>query len=477
MKDDNLDWKKNSTYKISLPILGLALTFITLAFISGYTLFAYPAIMIVLCLISFDLGMQFMLFTLGINFAIFADSISLGPIHPNSLITVSQIIFMLIGIARLKQISIEKRTAFFAMFAVTYLVTIAYTPDVINGVKVFANIVLYALTLWLFSNLEDTQAEPIFKYSLVSGAVALYVYAVQFATSREALWLADPDRGLRFAGGGVHPVPLGFFMVFLIYCSVYMMEKKRSPAFLLPAFIAAIFCILTLTRMALIGLLITLVLYIYNKKLLKFAIPIMIIAVIFAAPAAMNLFLKNDAKNHQDDLNFVSSGRLTLWDLAFQQFKQHPFLGVGIGGSAVTFSIYGLITPHSDYMRVILEAGILGGVLFIIYLISQSIQVFKKMKIEPVAACMFAFLIVSMLTDSLLDYNLYFTLPVFMLAGIMNNKRHGKAFQSAEDAPPQAQNQHIHSEEKHEKNYHANDNNRKPGGFYARSKKIDGAAK
>src|SRR6185503_14971611 len=67
---------------------------------------------------------------------------------------------------------------------------------------------------------------------------------------------------------------------------------------------------------------------------------------------------------------FTVEGRLDLYERALQQFADHPFTGLGIGGfrELNTFELRGYVTHfvvHNTYLWALVDLGIGGGLLLV----------------------------------------------------------------------------------------------------------------
>lgn len=90
---------------------------------------------------------------------------------------------------------------------------------------------------------------------------------------------------------------------------------------------------------------------------------------------------KKSEKNKSDDINEISSNRVIFWEFALNKFKKNIVFGVGIGNALEGIQYYDTITPrvHNFFVQILVETGILGVVLFFIFLI-KSIKPFLKFK-------------------------------------------------------------------------------------------------
>jgi len=73
--------------------------------------------------------------------------------------------------------------------------------------------------------------------------------------------------------------------------------------------------------------------------------------------------------------------RIAQWYYLLQQWQQHPLLGYGLGLSqhVATNGLY----PHNDYVRALVEGGIVGFITFLTFLIAQVVRLLKLIYNTP----------------------------------------------------------------------------------------------
>jgi O-antigen ligase len=82
-----------------------------------------------------------------------------------------------------------------------------------------------------------------------------------------------------------------------------------------------------------------------------------------------------------------------------------------------------MTVPHNDFIRILLESGIVGFIPFIMFIYLQMMHLLKRPNEHTAILCLFLFFIITAITDSTLDYNNYFTFSLFVLLGIANRKK------------------------------------------------------
>jgi O-antigen ligase len=111
-----------------------------------------------------------------------------------------------------------------------------------------------------------------------------------------------------------------------------------------------------------------------------------------------------------------TTGRRAIWHDTFEIIKSHPLFGIGLGAYATAYRLYGHPRPyevrqaHNDYLQVIADCGIAGGLIAVWFLASVFRTIVRSIRAHgPVlkglaigsAASLFGILI-----HSLVDFNL-----------------------------------------------------------------------
>lgn len=173
------------------------------------------------------------------------------------------------------------------------------------------------------------------------------------------------------------------------------------------------FCILLSARGALLGLFFSLIIgFIYiiiknrhSKKFVVISLSIMlicIISVIILYSCFEFLIDKNLNKNN------ILNGRQELWSVAWRHFKEHWFLGTGYGTQRIFIlsDTLQLVYNYHNYFFQISTAGMVGIILFIVYLINISWHCIGKIDCYIVAfVAIFALFMSSGFVDTLFFSN------------------------------------------------------------------------
>jgi O-antigen ligase len=130
-------------------------------------------------------------------------------------------------------------------------------------------------------------------------------------------------------------------------------------------------------------------------------------AIAMGIGGALGLFLLSASLvqgYHADRLGdvFSLSGRDTIWAGYFQQFLDSPLFGRGLGAGALGASYFDL--PHNDYLRLLVEGGVVGLVIYggAVLLWGRRVIALVAPKERPFVRALFLALAVYALTDNVL---------------------------------------------------------------------------
>ena len=109
-----------------------------------------------------------------------------------------------------------------------------------------------------------------------------------------------------------------------------------------------------------------------------------ILAVEFLIPVLLTSFdffaIRRLAETYESSQSGVdiTTGRISLWEMAIEAWKEHPLFGIGIG----KFKDYtgAFTSTHNTYLQVLCEQGVFGFILYIIAIISGLIYNIKILR-------------------------------------------------------------------------------------------------
>lgn len=243
---------------------------------------------------------------------------------------------------------------------------------------------LYVMTIGILQ--EEKDIKKMVNLLIFSSFIPLAVGFIELFSQFGIAQLMRFESSSRLYSTTPHCNVYAFYLVMIsiLVTSVVMQEKsylKRKGLFLLLGLL--IFSIiLTYMRGAWIGLILAmLVLGALKKRKLLLLAPLGAILAIHVFPSiSQRLTPILDPNSFQ----YTSLGwRINLWMLSITYFLQHPLFGIGFGN--YIFAQYEMmelyIGAHNDYLRILVETGIVGFSCFIWILLSLlklGIKAYKK---------------------------------------------------------------------------------------------------
>lgn len=180
-----------------------------------------------------------------------------------------------------------------------------------------------------------------------------------------------------FVGPSHYAFALLIFLPWYLF-NFFVTRKASSYFYGLILFLFFINLILTFTRIAWIAIAIQGILFFFlfrPKKILRYALPLGIIL----------LFMSKQIVTRALTIDSSVSGRFELFQYGLNTFRANPVFGSGIE----TFLFSYKIAAHGDYMRILAETGFLGGVGYLVLLLTNLIFAIKNFKESNIAKLSF----------------------------------------------------------------------------------------
>lgn len=341
-------------------------------------------LLVVLCL---GLGMRnFLLFLIliRINLDAFHNQLSmnLASYQTTSLPGVLGILILCVGGLYL----LVKRVNFwsyplvkpFAFFFSGCLLSLPFSRNLTQSLTEMAELLSFVVLFVLI--VDSLRAEKdirrMVKFLVLSSLVPLFVGLVQVCSNFD-LSVFSLEPSFRVSATLTHPNAYAFYLVMIIVLSVSLFIQTRSGThrslllFLIALLLVSL--VFTYTRSAWIGLALAVlgVAILKNRKLLIVA-PLTFYGLMLAFPF---ISLRFDALFNPELFRYTSlAWRIELWSASIPYFLSHPIFGNGFG----TFQLIGFqiddwfAAAHNDYLRLLVETGIIGLSGFLILLVSLA---------------------------------------------------------------------------------------------------------
>ncbi len=206
------------------------------------------------------------------------------------------------------------------------------------------------------------------------GILVLFCYyngmSIQYIISR-------PYAGTRIMGGFDGPNELAAFNLFVIIYSINMLlyNNVNKRKYIINIMVSGLIIIYTWSRGGLIGLgigvFISLFLYFKDKINIKRLI-------IFSTSSLLGIYFSlNILVPSLMSVRRNASGRFEMISMIIEPILEKPIFGWGLGNISQYSSIANA-TPHNGYLFILFAGGIVSFVLYLMFLVSIFIQIYKK---------------------------------------------------------------------------------------------------
>ncbi len=301
------------------------------------------------------------------------------------------------------------------IFVISMFISALFSGDIVYGLKRWADMWIwrfmpFVVVIFLINNYIDAKKVMLTGFA---GITLTSVYAVYQG-------LSGMSRANGFYG---HPMTLGGWLcIFLPLLLIEFFERKLLGKYYWLAGLAFCICsaglVFNATRGAWLAVAIVsavLLIYYMSKSKRNLAVSIIFIALV------STLLVNNSKFMHRldtiDDFNKYQSNteRILIWQSAWNMFKDHPILGVGLGQYTVNYQ-QKYISPqakepklghaHNNFMQMLAENGIVGFAGFVTmfgYIIFKNLLAWFKVK--NVYALMIVSATVCLLLQGFTEYN------------------------------------------------------------------------
>jgi len=343
-------------------------------------------------------------------------------------------ILLLINIKRFsKFLPFEKLMMFFLLVYCASALQFNYPEKHLRFIfAVFIILLFYFSTRGLISLCKIEELQRIISISGIIGSSASLLYYL----------IGLIETGMNFYGNGViyhglmidrsvprligtassDPNIFVLFMTLYFFYYLYNISTTRNKI----GFLLTTMCIvLTFSRGAYIGIVITILLMIIirDKRKAKLKNLFTIFLIFIGIGCVTTLFGINFMSFIGDRFSNIAndegSGRITLWENAIETFVNNPILGIGLNGtldySAINYgsSVY----IHNTMLEVLSEAGVIGFIAFIIFWISIllfCIRLYKNNRETKYLLAAFVATFIQMLSLSILLNEMFYLMLLLL---------------------------------------------------------------
>jgi O-antigen ligase len=263
--------------------------------------------------------------------------------------------------------------------------TLTFSPVPLHGLRLLLKLGYPFLVFIVIAGLSPTrhQLDRLMDAVLIGAAVLCMIVNPLYVI------YGDFERVIggwvRLQGLGVHQNPFAFYLTIPLLIGIVRFTTRRQVRYLLLAALCSAWMVLTITRIAFLGVVVALlatgVLSAVAARHTRFLLAAVAVGVLLAVPYAPPVLertlgfvpspgeLVTLLRNPQALVQVMNwEGRQAVWAVVFQAFQTSPVGGLGLGASSfvltVNFPWFALGPPHNDYLRLLTDTGVVGAALF-----------------------------------------------------------------------------------------------------------------
>ena len=281
----------------------------------------------------------------------------------------------------------QKMVVFVAVLGLVYvLMDTGYLEVALAGYRVDY---LYMLFMLMFPYIvEKEDVIPLLKFMVFAGFLVavhgVYEYVVKVPIPAAWLNLGEHERTRVYSVFG-SPNIMGSYMAFIAPTAfgfaLYEKHRGKRWFYILASVFTVMSLVFSFTRGAWFAFFIGALIFTWliDKRLTVVALIVGVAAVFFVPPihARIAQFLSTVywAKT-------IASGRIARWTNAYDQMRNNPFFGAGLGryGGAVASRFFGVIYVDNYYAKTLAETGLLGLISYLGLLFVYLRAVYKAIK-------------------------------------------------------------------------------------------------
>jgi len=289
---------------------------------------------------------------------------------------------------------LSKAFKIYLIFLLFCFGSLFYSSDLLEGIRFFSKLLVPLLIYLLARSVSFLNFKKLNQTIIYVVLLHIpFVFLTLFGWFKEASGKGDILRASGLSGGRVI---FGTFMVFvliLFYFRSFILQKEPGRKSYVMILLAVLSIILSGARIAWVGLIISFIVLGIFKKF-KNLVLIGIIALLLIAFFRPLLQQRIGLETVDGGLAFKGAGagtvrhRILIWEWLFREkIPNDIFWGHGLGSSKKILSelpkagIPALDYPHNEYIRLLLETGIIGVFLFLysyFYIIFNFLKKFKN---------------------------------------------------------------------------------------------------
>jgi O-antigen ligase len=289
---------------------------------------------------------------------------------------------------RLKPIFFSGFTVIFMLLILVMLGSTIYSEDKIMSLKQSSRFIFYAGIYFIIRFRFDNEKiiETIIKVYMSSvafvGLIGLKEFISKFKVGQDIHDILVESRVSATLG---HPNAYGVYLILAIFPAIIMFVRakgKNKIKFLFLLVLISVNIAATFSRNAwlalAIGILLLMVMYSW-KYIFVYIVPAIFILFNPSILGRITQLLDSD----------INEGRVRLWKMSEKIISDHVIFGVGSGSFMTVYKKYAVnfpefqiaeaevLPPHNTYIKMFVEMGIVGAMVFLLFCLSIVKQVYK----------------------------------------------------------------------------------------------------
>lgn len=309
-----------------------------------------------------------------------------------------------------------------------YAAIISLTSTTSGYIEVLEGAIFLVVAVVLFALIHRAyQQKPIETQQILIGFLILFL-------GLNVLLLFSPEGKFflagRFRGVLRNPNELGLVAMFC-YGFFHFMEKKKDSEFPSGFFLGCkiLFVVLALlsgSRTAIFGIIFYEIIYRFFNSKLKIAFSTVLFGVVFYMVIDIGILEIIQALGLSEELRvqtlITGSGRTEVWQVAWEEIKQNPYFGQGMGYDTAFIQDYASqfiganparhwYAIWNSYLSLLLNVGIIGFVLYFFFVY----KLFKKAQYRRTATAFIAMALFAGITESWMISSVNAFTPLFFV--------------------------------------------------------------
>jgi O-antigen ligase len=324
----------------------------------------------------------------------------------------------------------------YSLFLIWGAATLAFSPDRLEGLRLLLKLAYPLLLFMVVAAPERTPAQlrRLTDAALWGATIILLLNPFVVANGGFAV---EAGQVLRVSGPGSHHNPFSFYLLTILLLCVARFRTRGQTRYLLLGVVALVWMALTLTRITFLASLVAVAVAAVYVAVMDRSVRALLtmtgLGVLIAALVIRGVLertfgyvptlgqlaaLLSDPVALYEAVNW--QGRETLWGILWVVFVQSPLIGSGMGAAgAALVATLGEGAPHNEYLRLAVDVGVVGFVLFALAMVAWTRAALRAARERPEdPACQelalpalagLAALAVIATTDNAFDYYAPFT--------------------------------------------------------------------